>query len=76
MRVRLKTLMAGPRGVASPREIVDLPDADAYALCEGGYAEQVDDPAPRPKPASVETAALVSREQAVAPRQRKARSRA
>lgn len=78
MRVRMKTLMAGPGGVFSPGELADLPQATAYALCEGGYAEQVDEPLGMSSAAArhIETATLAPPEQAVAPRQRKARSRA
>lgn len=48
MRVRLKTIMAGPAGTASPGAIVDLDRAEAYALIEGGFAEQLDEAAIAP----------------------------
>ena len=44
MRVRLKTLYAGPSGVTHPGQIVDLPAAEAVALLNGGYADAVDAP--------------------------------
>lgn len=63
MRVRLKTLMAGPAGVHSAGQVLDLPTAQAYALCEGGYAEQVDAPAPAPA-ATIETASVAPQQAA------------
>lgn len=41
MKIRMKTLAAGPAGPRQAGSIVDLPDAEAYQLIEGGYAEQV-----------------------------------
>lgn len=42
MKVKMRTTMAGPKGVFHVGEIIDLPKAEAYALCEGRFAEQVD----------------------------------
>lgn len=42
MRVRMKTLMAGPDGVRRPDTVHDLPTAEAEALIAGGYAEKVE----------------------------------
>jgi len=58
MRIRLLSVMAGPDGVYQPGTVRDVPRAEAYALVEGGYAEQVDD---------VETAAVLPAEVAAAP---------
>lgn len=61
MRVRHLTLACGPGVQRSPGEILDLPDAEARALVEAGFAEALgtDAPAPAPegpKAAPVETA--------------------
>ena len=42
MKIRLKTIMAGPGGSAGPGDVVDVPDDEASALIEGGYATAVD----------------------------------
>lgn len=42
MRVKMKTLMAGPDGVRKPDTVHDLPSAEAEALIAGGYAEKVE----------------------------------
>lgn len=44
MRVRLKTLLAGPGGVVQPGTVIDLPQADAVALLASGSAVAVDAP--------------------------------
>ena len=41
MKVRMRTLAAGPDGVFSPGEVVDLPEREASALVKGGYAESI-----------------------------------
>lgn len=64
MRVRMKSLMAGPAGVAQPGQVIDLAAAEAYDLIERGYAEQVDDPA------AVERAIAPPPESADLPRRR------
>lgn len=43
MRVRMKTIMAGPAGTAGPGDILDLPDAVAYDLIERRFADQVEE---------------------------------
>ena len=65
MKVKMRTTMAGPKGVFQAGEIVDLPRAEAYALCEGRFAEQVagDDAAP-------ESAAIAPPENTARPRAR------
>lgn len=41
MRVKLRTIMAGPNGVSQPGDIVDLPKEDAQRLIDGGQADAV-----------------------------------
>lgn len=43
MRIKMKSIMAGPRGVFDAGSIVDLPKSEATALISGGYATVVDD---------------------------------
>jgi hypothetical protein len=42
MRVRLKTLMAGPQGVFQPGSVIDLRADEAEALVSAGYAEPLE----------------------------------
>jgi hypothetical protein len=65
MKVRLKTLMAGPDGVFGPGSVVDLDIDQAEALVTAGYAERLERP--------VETTAVEPGTRAVkpAPRPRK-----
>lgn len=60
MRVRMKTLMAGPDGVRKPDAVYDLPTAEAQALIDGGYAVKVEK-ADKPEAASAPRAATRSR---------------
>lgn len=39
MKIRMKTLMAGPRGVRHPGEVCTLPQEEAAMLVEFGFAE-------------------------------------
>jgi hypothetical protein len=66
MKVRLKTLMAGPEGVFGPGSVIDLDTDQAEALVSAGYAERLE--------RRVETAALEPGTRAVkpVPRPRKA----
>jgi hypothetical protein len=66
MKVRLKTLMAGPDGVFGPGSVVDIDIDQAEVLVSAGYAECLERP--------VETAALEPGTRAVkpVPRPRKA----
>jgi len=66
MKVKLKTLMAGPEGVFAPGSVVELDVDQAKALVSGGYAEFLELP--------IETAAMEPGMRAVkpAPRPRKA----
>ena len=41
MNVRYKTLSAGPNGVIRAGTVLDVPDEQAKALLDGGYAETV-----------------------------------
>lgn len=41
MKVLMKTLACGPGGTLHPRQVYDLPDEQAAALFEGGYADIV-----------------------------------
>jgi hypothetical protein len=59
MKVRLKTLMAGPEGVFVPGSVVDLDIDEAETLVSAGYAEPLDRP--------FETAALEPGARAVKP---------
>lgn len=63
MKVRMRTLMAGPDGVHSPGDMADLPNEQAIAMIDGGYA----DPA---REVAVETA--VSQEYEKAAKRKKA----
>lgn len=76
MRVRLKSLIAGPDGVFAPG--TELDRADGEALVAGGYAEPLEAPAPAASeqaPQPVERAVEPAAEQAVAQPQRGRRSR-
>jgi len=42
MRIKMKTTMAGPEGVASADAVTDVDPRRADALIEGGYAEPVE----------------------------------
>ena len=69
MKVRLKTLMAGPEGVFPPESVVNVSREEAEALIAGGFAEPLDQPE---KPAvadldPVETAAIEPGIRAVKP---------
>lgn len=44
MRVRMKTLAAGPDVLRKPGELVDVNDDEGVALIQGGYAERVPGP--------------------------------
>jgi len=64
MKIRLKTIMAGPQGTAGPGDVIDLPEAAALVLLKSGQAslaprERVRPPAERAtaEPAAEETVA-------------------
>ncbi len=44
MRVRWKTLMAGPEGVLPAGSVANVPREEAEALIAGGFAERFDQP--------------------------------
>jgi hypothetical protein len=75
MRVRLKTLMAGPEGVFTPGSVVNVSLEEAEALIAGGCVEPLNQLAEplTVEPAAVETAAIEpgSRAVKVASRARK-----
>lgn len=53
MKVKFKTLSAGPSGVIRPGDTVEVSDSEAKLLIDGGYAESAEpkkDPAPEAKP--------------------------
>lgn len=60
MRVRMKTLSAGPEGVVPAGSIINVSQEEAGDLVSGGYGEYVDQPPETETAAmdaSVETAA-------------------
>jgi hypothetical protein len=59
MKVRLKTLMAGPDGMFQPGSVIDLEGNEAQSLVSAGYAEPIERP--------VETAAFEPGNRAVRP---------
>ena len=69
MRVRLKTLMAGPEGVFLPGSVIEVSPEEANALIAGGFAEQVEQSGKTEatEPAPVETAAVEPGYRAVRP---------
>lgn len=56
MKLRMRTLSAGPKGVRRPGQIVDVPEAEGEQLLKGGYAERLDAPAPKKASTDTETA--------------------
>lgn len=71
MRVKMLTKAAGPHWSANPADELDLPLEIAAQLVSGGYAERVEEaaPKPEPKPAPEPETAMVApaAEKAVAP---------
>jgi hypothetical protein len=67
MKIRRKTLMAGPEGVFPPGAVIDAGFEEAEALVAGGFAERVDPPT---QPAPVETAAIEPGSRAMRPASR------
>lgn len=49
MKIRMKTRSAGPDGIHSVGDIIDIPDKQAKQLVDGGYAEAME-PIAEPKP--------------------------
>jgi len=69
MKVRLKTLMAGPEGVFLPGSVIEVSSEEARALIAGGFAEPAEQPG-KPEaadPAPFETAAVEPGNRAVRP---------
>ena len=50
MRVRFKTISAGPKGALFPGDLLDVSDSEAKVLVDGGYADYVTPPAPKHEP--------------------------
>ncbi len=63
MKVKLKTIYAGPSRVAQPGDVIDVHGDEAKALFEGGFAEPVQE--------IVETATAEPKETADIKRRRK-----
>ena len=64
MKLRLKTLMAGPDGVFPPGSVIDPPDDEAEALISAGYAERLEPPL---ETGGVEVAAIIPGSRATRP---------
>jgi len=50
VRIKLRTTYASPKGAYGPGSVIDLPDAQARDLVEGGYATAIDTPAQKGAP--------------------------
>ena len=46
MKIKMRTILAGPMGNMQPGQVVDVPDDTARTLIDGGFAEAVDVPSP------------------------------
>ena len=44
MKIRLKTLMAGPQGIFMPGTVIDVDGEEFEALISGGYADRLVNP--------------------------------
>lgn len=64
IRIRMKTLCAGPTGVMKPGQEYTVDAARATPLIDGGYAERVGIPSAPPKSDQVETASQSAPENA------------
>lgn len=71
MRVRFKTISAGPKGALFPGDLLDVSESEAKVLVERGYAEYLTPP-PAPEPPA-EQPAEESEEIQPAPRRPRAR---
>ena len=49
MKIKMKTMMAGPKGTFGPGSIIDVSEEEGANLVAGGYAEAVPD-SPKPAP--------------------------
>ena len=69
MKIRLKTLMAGPEGVFPPGSVIEVSPEEARTLIAGGFAEQVEQlgKPQAAEPAPVETAAVEPGSRAMKP---------
>lgn len=50
MKIKLKTRAAGPEGVWGIGAVLDLPEAQAKQLVDGGYADALEQPEPITEP--------------------------
>lgn len=57
MKVKLKTILAGPEFAGQPGQVLDLPGPTAADLVKGGYAEAMET-AEDPAPEEAETAVV------------------
>ena len=72
MRVRFKTISAGPRGAIFPGDLLDVSESEAKTLVDGGYAEYVEPPKSEPEPKKLEDATEEVRATPRKPRRRPA----
>ena len=57
MKIRLKTILAGPTMTGQPGDVLELDEKEAKPLLKGGYAEEVDSVSePESKEAEKDTA--------------------
>ncbi len=56
MRIKMKSVMAGPDGTAYPGQEIAVPDAKGRDLVSGGYATEIVPPAAVPVTSAPETA--------------------
>ena len=80
MKIKMKTLAAGPKGVYAAGEIVSVNNKEAKELVDGGYAEHVDkfpftkkplkkvEPTEEAEEKEIETASVEPTEEAVLPK--------
>lgn len=72
MKIKMRTILAGPGGVAQPGQIIDRPEEEAKQLVERGYAVYVTPPRPKVGEESItkepEAAVVEQAEAAVMPR--------
>ena len=64
MKIRLKTLMAGPEGVFPPGSVIEVSLEESRSLIAGGFGEPVEAPTVAP---AAETASLDPGHRAVRP---------
>jgi hypothetical protein len=80
MKVRMKTISAGPDGTVQAGEVVELPAKLARVLIDEGFAEAVETLSPGPSPkgrgeSEVEAAVVEAEETATKPKAKPRRGR-